>query len=59
MNGIDLKNRLAKAQSENDYLISELGHVDGLLREVGFEAGLETLKAAAEEVIYGVGTSDA
>ncbi|MCB1149629.1 MAG: hypothetical protein KDK48_05625 [Chlamydiia bacterium] len=56
MNGMNIESRLAKAQSENDHLLTELAYVDGLLKEVGFDEGLLTLKAAAEEI---VGTPDA
>lgn len=35
----------------NDQLLAELRYLDDLLREVGFEKGLETLKYAAKELI--------
>lgn len=55
MRGIMEKEQLLKQVSEleslNDQLISELRFLDELLRKVGFEEGLKTLKSAAEDLI--------
>lgn len=42
---------ISELESLNDQLISELRFLDELLRKVGFEEGLKTLKTAAEELI--------
>lgn len=43
--------RISELESINDQLASELRFLDDLLRKVGFEEGLKTLKSAAEELI--------
>jgi len=43
--------RISELESINDQLASELRFLDELLRKVGFEEGLKTLKSAAEELI--------
>ena len=43
--------RLAQLESLNDQLVAELRYLDQLARAVGFEDGLESLKAAALEVL--------
>ncbi|MBA3722117.1 MAG: hypothetical protein H0W88_06930 [Parachlamydiaceae bacterium] len=47
---IDLLKKLAKLESLNDHLLTELGYVDHLMRMVGFSGGLETVKATAREL---------
>ncbi len=42
---------ISELESMNDQLISELRFLDELLRKVGFEEGLITLKSAAEDLI--------
>lgn len=42
---------ISELESMNDQLISELRFLDELLRKVGFEEGLKTLKSAAEDLI--------
>ena len=46
-----LKHRISELESINDQLIAELRYLDGLLKEVGFEEGLITLKFAALELL--------
>lgn len=46
-----LLKRMSELESINDQLASELRFLDELLRKVGFEEGLTTLKTAAEELI--------
>lgn len=43
--------RISELESINDQLLSEIRYLDHLLREVGFEEGLKTLKFAAKELI--------
>lgn len=43
--------RISELESLNDQLLSEIRYLDQLLREVGFEDGLKTLKFAAKELI--------
>ena len=47
----ELLKKIAKLESLCDQLQSEMNYIDSLLREVGFEEGLETLKEAAIELI--------
>ncbi|MDN3505907.1 MAG: hypothetical protein P0S96_01605 [Simkaniaceae bacterium] len=47
----ELKRRISELESVNDQLIAELRYLDGLLKEVGFEEGLITLKSAALELL--------
>jgi len=47
----DLERRISELESINDQLTAELRYLDQLLKEVGFEEGLITLKAAAIELL--------
>lgn len=51
MNKDDLLKRISELESVNDQLIAEIRYLDQLLKQVGFEEGLKTLKFAAEEMI--------
>ena len=42
---------ISELESMNDQLVSELNFLDELLRKVGFEEGLATLKSAAVDLI--------
>lgn len=46
-----LLKKISELESMNDQLVAEIRYLDALLREVGFEGGLKTLKCAAEELI--------
>ena len=46
-----LKRRISELESVNDQLTAELRYLDQLLKEVGFEEGLITLKFAAIELL--------
>lgn len=46
-----LKRRISELESINDQLSAELRYLDILLKEVGFEDGLITLKFAALELL--------
>ena len=43
--------RISELESINDQLLTEVNNLDELLRQVGFEDGLKTLKFAAKELI--------
>ena len=47
----ELIKQVAKLESINDQLGAELKHLDDLLRKIGFEYGIKTLKQAAYEII--------
>jgi len=46
-----LQKQLAKTEFFHDQMQSELLYIDGMLRLLGFEEGLETLKKAAKELV--------
>lgn len=48
---MDKQGKLAKLQSVNDQLASEIRYLDELARKLGFAEGLKTLKEAALELI--------
>jgi hypothetical protein len=43
--------KISELESINDQLQAEIRYLDQLLRDVGFEEGLKTLKFAAQEMI--------
>lgn len=47
----DLVKRISELESINDQLSTELRFLDQLLRKIGFDEGLKTLKFAAQEII--------
>jgi hypothetical protein len=47
----DLLKRISELESLNDQMMTELRYLDKLLKNVGFEEGLQTLKQVAEEMI--------
>ena len=46
-----MQKKISELESINDQLQAEIRYLDRLLREVGFEEGLKTLKFAAKELI--------
>lgn len=50
MNPDLLQRKIAKLESLYDQLQSEMNYLDNLLKDVGFEEGLKTLKEAALEL---------
>jgi len=50
MTKVELLKKMARLESINDYLATELGYVDHLMRLVGFSDGLETVKVTAQEL---------
>lgn len=51
MNNQALLKKIAKLESMNDQLISEINYLESLTRSLGFAEGLKTLKEAALEMI--------
>ena len=47
----EMLKRISELESMNDQLLTEIRYLDQLLKEVGFEEGLKTLKFAAKELI--------
>lgn len=55
MNEQELLKKIAYLEFVNDQLNAELHELDGLMRKVGFQNGLETVKATAIELYeYGI-----
>ncbi len=50
MTKAELVKKIALLESVNDQLYSELIDIDRLMRLVGFEGGLETVKLTAQEL---------
>lgn len=48
---MELQNDIARMESINDFLMTDLENVNELLKSAGFEAGTMDLKEAAEELI--------
>ena len=51
LNNEELRTRVATLESQVDLLEAELTYLNGLLVEVGFPEGIETLKATAEVLL--------
>jgi len=47
----EMADKLAKLESINDQLVAEIRYLDRLVRALGFDEGLKTLKAAALELL--------
>lgn len=47
----ELRRKVSELESMNDQLMTELRYLDVLLKQVGFEEGLKTLKSAAIELL--------
>ncbi len=43
--------RISELETVNDQLLTEISYLDQLLKQVGFEKGLATLKTAAQELL--------
>ena len=46
-----LLKRISELETLNDQLVAELNYLNQLLKQVGFENGLMTLKMAAQELL--------
>ncbi|WP_157952384.1 hypothetical protein [Candidatus Similichlamydia epinepheli] len=53
----DMRRKVARLESINDYLESELVSLDRLLRFVGFEDGISSVRLASIETLYFFPTS--
>ena len=51
MNDKDYEKKIAKLESVNDQLQAEFNHLNLLLKKVGFEDGIKSLKEAAKELL--------
>ncbi len=51
MNENDYKKKIAKLESINDQIQAEFNHLENLLKKVGFESGIKSLKEAAKELL--------
>jgi hypothetical protein len=51
MNENDYKKKIAKLETINDQLQAEFNHLEHLLKKVGFEEGIKSLKDAAKELL--------
>lgn len=51
MKKADLYKKLAYLESINDLLVTELEHINELMKVIGFSNGNQTLKITAEEMI--------
>lgn len=55
----ELEKKLARLEFINDQLSAEVTYVDNILRAIGFPQGLESVKAAANEIISeGIGQEE-
>lgn len=48
---LSLIKKIARLESLNDQLLSEVQYLDRISKELGFSGGLKTLKAAAKELL--------
>ncbi len=47
----ELLKKIAKLETANDQLATEISYLEGLTRSLGFANGLKTLKSAALELL--------
>lgn len=47
----EAEKKIAILESMNDQLVAEFNHLNSLLKELGFDDGIESLKIAAVELI--------
>lgn len=53
MTKAQLLKKIARLESENDQLITEVTYVDHLMKLIGFSEGISTVKATAKEILDG------
>ncbi len=46
----DLIKQVARLETMNDHLLTELTYIDRLMRSIGFSNGIETVKLTAQEI---------
>ena len=51
MDNTQMLKKISELESINDQLQAEIRYLDRLLKEIGFQEGLKTLKFAAKELI--------
>jgi hypothetical protein len=51
MDNAQMLKKISELESINDQLQTEIRYLDRLLKEIGFQDGLKTLKFAAKELI--------
>ncbi|NGX58054.1 MAG: hypothetical protein K940chlam3_00955 [Chlamydiae bacterium] len=51
MNEQEILRKLASLESREDHLVTEIEYLNELLKRVGFQHGITTLKAAAEAIV--------
>jgi hypothetical protein len=51
MTKLELQKKIARLESLNDQLTSEVQYVDHLMRMLGFSEGLLTVKSTAQEIL--------
>ncbi|OGN62301.1 MAG: hypothetical protein A3F09_05195 [Chlamydiae bacterium RIFCSPHIGHO2_12_FULL_49_11] len=55
----DIKKWAAVLESRLDYLETEMGNLDALLRACGFSNGIETLKSTMADLLHEIDRDDA
>ena len=48
----EYEKKIAKLESTNDQLQTEFNHLNQLLKKLGFEKGISSLKEAAHELLH-------
>ncbi|MFA6914817.1 MAG: hypothetical protein WC222_00330 [Parachlamydiales bacterium] len=48
---VKLEDEIARLESENDYLLTEIASLNTLMQKVGFSEGIKTVKATAREML--------
>ena len=51
MTKAQLLQKIARLESENDQLLTEVSYVDHLMKLIGFSNGISTVKATAQELL--------
>jgi len=51
MNREECLKKISELQSVNDQLMAELRYLNNLLKEIGFEEGITTLKTTLQEML--------
>lgn len=48
---LKLESEIARLESENDHLLSEIVGLNELMRKIGFSEGIKTIKATAKDML--------
>lgn len=46
-----LLKKMAQLETANDHLLTELAYINELMKKIGFDNGIATVKAAAESLV--------